>query len=75
MVEIWHTQRMFQEFVEAIDGIDNGINQYGKEVKALYRSRTDLSSRVGHLNPAWNEPSNPEVYDVVTINAEPRISS
>jgi uncharacterized UPF0160 family protein len=53
-----------QEFIEAIDGIDNGINQYSKDAQPLYRSRTDISSRVGHLNPAWNEPSGPEVYDV-----------
>jgi uncharacterized UPF0160 family protein len=53
-----------QEFIEAIDGIDNGINQYGKDAKAMYRSRTDLSSRVGHLNPAWNEPATSDIYDV-----------
>jgi uncharacterized UPF0160 family protein len=57
-----------QEFIEAVDGIDNGVEQYideaGKPAKARYRSGTGLSSRVGHLNPAWNQPSGPEVYDV-----------
>jgi uncharacterized UPF0160 family protein len=57
-----------QEFVEAIDGVDNGVEQYiddaGKPAKSRYRSGTSLSSRVGHLNPAWNEPSSPDVYDV-----------
>jgi hypothetical protein len=53
-----------QEFIEAIDGIDNGISQYSSPDPAKYRSRTDLSSRVGWLNPAWNEPADAEAIDV-----------
>lgn len=48
--------KMYDDFVEAIDAIDNGIPQYpDAQSSAAYRSRTDLSSRVGFLNPRWNE--------------------
>lgn len=47
--------KLYEDFIEAIDGIDNGISQYPAEIKPQYRSRTDLSSRVGALNPAWNQ--------------------
>lgn len=49
-------QRVYDRFIEAIDGIDNGINQYPSEIAPKYRVSTDLSSRVGYLNPRWNEP-------------------
>ncbi|KAG6870680.1 hypothetical protein C0992_012679, partial [Termitomyces sp. T32_za158] len=52
-----------QEFIEAIDAIDNGISQYPNDVKPKYRSRTDLSSRVATLNPAWNQPSDAQTLD------------
>lgn len=55
---------MFQDFIEAIDGIDNGISQYPAEIKPQYRSRTDLSSRVGALNPAWNQLFDAKAVDV-----------
>ncbi|KAI0043199.1 metal-dependent protein hydrolase [Auriscalpium vulgare] len=47
--------KLYKEFIEAIDGIDNGVSQYPNDVEPKYRNRTDLSSRVGWLNPAWNE--------------------
>ncbi len=53
-----------QDFIEAIDAIDNGISQYPKDIKALYKNRTDLSSRVGHLNPAWNQSVDAQTVDV-----------
>lgn len=50
--------KLYEDFVEAIDGIDNGISQYPADLKPKYKSRTDLSARVGYLNPSWNEQSN-----------------
>jgi len=44
-------------FVQALDGIDNGISQYPTDVKPVYQSHTDLASRIGRLNPQWNDPS------------------
>ncbi|KAG8932194.1 hypothetical protein FRC02_001546 [Tulasnella sp. 418] len=56
--------KMYREFIEALDGIDNGVLQYPQELAPAYRNKTDLSSRVGWLNPAWNEP-----MDSNTVNA------
>ncbi|KAF8078595.1 metal-dependent protein hydrolase [Lyophyllum atratum] len=55
--------KMYKEFIEAIDAIDNGISQYPNDIKPKYRSRTDLSSRVGALNPAWNQPADSQTVD------------
>lgn len=54
-------QRMYSSFVKAIDGIDNGVNVWPEGHEPPYRVGTDLSSRVGHLNPDWNEESTPEL--------------
>ena len=53
-----------QEFVEAIDAIDNGISQYAETSSPRYRCSTDLSSRVSWLNPAWNENVDSKAIDV-----------
>lgn len=56
--KIW--KRVYAGFVEHVDGIDNGIKAFaGGEPN--YNVSTTLSSRVGSLNPAWNEPSSNEV--------------
>ncbi|KAL0436963.1 UNVERIFIED_CONTAM: hypothetical protein Sradi_0404200 [Sesamum radiatum] len=41
---------------EAIDAIDNGINQYDTDQPPRYVNNTHLSSRVGKLNLDWTEP-------------------
>ncbi|KAG6902874.1 hypothetical protein C0995_010043 [Termitomyces sp. Mi166 len=61
--------KLYREFIEAIDAIDNGISQYPNDIKPKYRSRTDLSSRVGHLNPAWNHPADPKTVDALFAKA------
>ncbi|KAF8626507.1 hypothetical protein AX15_004813 [Amanita polypyramis BW_CC] len=61
--------KMYKEFIEAIDAIDNGVSQYATDIKPQYTSRTDLSSRVGHLNPAWNEDFNNQSVDARFIHA------
>lgn len=48
-------RRMYEDFVEAFDGVDNGVSQYPADIKPAYRSSTDISSRVGRLMPYWNE--------------------
>ncbi|KAG8982862.1 hypothetical protein FRB90_006492, partial [Tulasnella sp. 427] len=47
--------KLYKEYIEAIDGVDNGVQQYPAEIPPKYRSRTDVSARVGWLNPAWNQ--------------------
>lgn len=44
--------KMYENFMEEIDAIDNGVNMTDAEPR--YRITTNLSSRVGHLNPKWN---------------------
>jgi uncharacterized UPF0160 family protein len=49
--------KMYKKFIEAVDGVDNGVTQYAVEKGAvpLYENNTSLSSRVGNLNPDWND--------------------
>eukprot|EP01091_Cochliopodium_minus_P008544 TRINITY_DN1958_c0_g1_i1.p1 TRINITY_DN1958_c0_g1~~TRINITY_DN1958_c0_g1_i1.p1 ORF type:complete len:328 (+),score=96.78 TRINITY_DN1958_c0_g1_i1:75-1058(+) len=51
--------KLYLGFVEGIDAIDNGINQYDTEIQPNYQEHTNLSSRVGKLNPGWRE-KNPD---------------
>lgn len=44
--------QMYENFVEEVDAVDNGISQYDGE--ARYTVSTTLSTRVSHLNPWWN---------------------
>ncbi|XP_068777235.1 MYG1 exonuclease isoform X2 [Struthio camelus] len=46
--------KLYENFVEEIDAIDNGISQRDGEPR--YALTTNLSARVGHLNPRWNDP-------------------
>lgn len=41
---------------QAVDAIDNGINQYDVDLPARYVNNTSLSSRVGRLNLDWVDP-------------------
>jgi uncharacterized UPF0160 family protein len=56
--------KLYKEFIEAIDAVDNGISQYLTDIKPKYRNRTDLSARVGWLNPAWNQSVDSLIVDV-----------
>ncbi|CAI9093396.1 OLC1v1028894C2 [Oldenlandia corymbosa var. corymbosa] len=47
---------VYKSFMEAIDAIDNGINQYDTDLPARYVNNTHLSSRVGRLNLDWTDP-------------------
>ncbi|PKA53473.1 hypothetical protein AXF42_Ash020896 [Apostasia shenzhenica] len=47
---------VYKSFVEAIDAIDNGINQYDTEQPPRYVNNTHLSSRIGRLNLDWVDP-------------------
>ncbi|EPT04302.1 hypothetical protein FOMPIDRAFT_1021967 [Fomitopsis schrenkii] len=61
--------KVYKEYIEAIDAIDNGVNQYDTEKQPKYRIRTDVSSRVGFLNPAWNEPFDSNTVDARFLQA------
>ncbi|TFK41131.1 metal-dependent protein hydrolase [Crucibulum laeve] len=61
--------KMYREFIEALDAIDNGIAQYPNDIKPKYCNRTDLSSRVGYLNPAWNQFTDAPIVDAQFVKA------
>ncbi len=48
---------MYRSFIEAIDAVDNGVNPWEGDAPPRYTNITDLSSRVGRLNPNWKEYS------------------
>ncbi|PON72007.1 Metal-dependent protein hydrolase [Parasponia andersonii] len=47
---------VYKSFMEAIDAVDNGINQYDIDQPPKYVNNTNLSSRVGRLNLDWVDP-------------------
>ncbi|KAI3812838.1 hypothetical protein L1987_17550 [Smallanthus sonchifolius] len=47
---------IYKSFMEAIDAIDNGINQYDTDQPPRYVNNTHLSSRVGKFNLDWTDP-------------------
>eukprot|EP00928_Gymnodinium_smaydae_P074383 TRINITY_DN57442_c0_g1_i1.p1 TRINITY_DN57442_c0_g1~~TRINITY_DN57442_c0_g1_i1.p1 ORF type:complete len:382 (+),score=51.78 TRINITY_DN57442_c0_g1_i1:46-1146(+) len=49
--------KVYKNFVEAVDGIDNGIDQWESNAPPRYLDSTRLSTRIGKLNPSWNEDS------------------
>ncbi|EKM61023.1 uncharacterized protein PHACADRAFT_247325 [Phanerochaete carnosa HHB-10118-sp] len=61
--------KLYKEFIDAIDAIDNGISQYPADMPPQYRVRTDISARVGHLNPAWNQPADAKTVDTLFLKA------
>ncbi|KAH7931001.1 GAMM1 protein [Leucogyrophana mollusca] len=61
--------KLYKEFIEAIDAIDNGISQFWSQGPPKYRNRTDLSSRVGWLNPPWNKSVDSQEVDELFLKA------
>ncbi|PRW61099.1 UPF0160 -like [Chlorella sorokiniana] len=52
--------QVYRSFLEAVDAIDNGVNQWDSEAPPKYVNNTNLSARVGRLNPDWNEDASDE---------------
>ncbi|KAI3517753.1 hypothetical protein L1887_16972 [Cichorium endivia] len=44
---------VYKNFVEAVDAIDNGINQYETDQPPRYLNNTTVSSRISRLNMNW----------------------
>lgn len=49
---VW--KKLYHKFIEAIDAIDNGVNQYPEIIQPLYINETTLYHRISRLN---GEPS------------------
>ncbi|XP_058182309.1 uncharacterized protein LOC131300464 isoform X3 [Rhododendron vialii] len=50
---------VYKNFVEAVDAIDNGLNQYDTH-RPRYVDNTNLTSRIGRLNLDWVDPDQSE---------------
>jgi uncharacterized UPF0160 family protein len=59
--------KVYKNFIEHIDAIDNGISVADGELR--YRISSTLSNRVGTLNPAWNEPQSAETFNARFVGA------
>lgn len=55
-------KKVYENLIEEIDGIDNGVPMTVEEPK--YRIRTHLSARVGRLNPEWNSEQKVNLNEV-----------
>ncbi|EGC28369.1 hypothetical protein DICPUDRAFT_44326 [Dictyostelium purpureum] len=53
--------KIYDNTIEELDGVDNGVERYPSDVKPKYQSNSSISSRVGRLNPAWNEPQDDDL--------------
>ena len=67
VMTVWLT--VYKNFMEAVDAIDNGVNQYDTDKPARYSQNSTLSSRVGNLNPAWNIPHGNAELDQLFLKA------
>lgn len=63
--------KMYEDLIQSVDAIDNGIYQYKSqsEVEIVYKQSTDLASRIGRLNPSWNEDASDDDRMVCFLNA------
>ncbi|CAI5944766.1 unnamed protein product [Closterium sp. NIES-65] len=54
---------VYRSFMEALDAIDNGVNQFESEHPPRYVNNTHLSARVGRFNPDWLDDASPAAQD------------
>lgn len=51
---------VYKNFIEGVDAVDNGVNQYVSDSPPLYQNNTHLGARVARLNPDWLEEQTEE---------------
>ena len=47
-------KKIYIDFIMGVDAIDNGIDQYDKEIKPEYKLAGGFNERISRLNPEWN---------------------
>lgn len=56
--------KVYKEFIEAVDANDNGINNYPSDIDRKFNDRNlTLPSLVSQLNPRWNTNPQDKDYD------------
>lgn len=51
----WVYVKLYDSLLEALDAVDTGVEMTPKGTELVYKDSTGLASRVGRLNPRWNE--------------------
>ena len=68
--------KIYSEFIEAIDANDNGISAYPDDITALYRSGgITLPAMVSRLNPLWTEPYSDSIIDARFVKSSELMGS
>eukprot|EP00834_Sanchytrium_tribonematis_P005718 NODE_365_length_8707_cov_1.170423.p5 type:complete len:318 gc:universal NODE_365_length_8707_cov_1.170423:6076-5123(-) len=49
-------QKMYSSFIEAFDGIDNGVDRFSSNETPKYKDNTSISSIIGSMNGTYVEP-------------------
>ncbi|KAM9910230.1 hypothetical protein OXX69_004681 [Metschnikowia pulcherrima] len=63
-------EKVYKEFIEAIDANDNGINNYPSDVEKKFNDRNlTLPSLVSQLNPRWNTNPVDKDFDEAFLKA------
>ena len=63
-------QKVYKEFIEALDANDNGITAYPANISPAFNiGGITLPSMVGALNPAWNTPVTQASEDALFLQA------
>ncbi|CAD8084210.1 unnamed protein product [Paramecium sonneborni] len=52
--------KLYKNFIQSIDAIDNGINQYPNQDQIKYQINTHLSAVINRFNPSWCEKNQDE---------------
>jgi uncharacterized UPF0160 family protein len=47
--------KLYKNFIQSVDGVDNGVNQYPNTELAKYTVNTSFSSTIGRHNLYWIE--------------------
>ena len=45
---------IYLDFIMGVDGLDNGITQYDKDIKPKYKLPGHFTDKISRLNPEWN---------------------
>ncbi|KNH06456.1 UPF0160 protein MYG1 mitochondrial [Perkinsela sp. CCAP 1560/4] len=53
--------KLYKDFIEHVDAIDNGVEQCSGVFEKLYHIPNTLASRIDSLNPRWNEEISDEI--------------
>lgn len=48
-------EKIYKDFIESVDGRDNGIENYPIDILPKYKEHSHYSSRIARLNPSWIE--------------------